>query len=101
MTNTAASNLFKVEGKNKHEFTNEVLCLLEKRKVTFRGCKPNYISMSIDGGVEIQFSGYRDNKPWQGSVKFNCPFPPDKLMLSDPAIVADVCEQGLHLMEVD
>lgn len=93
--------MFKIDGRARNEFADDVLAKLLSRRVTFRKCQPNYVSLKADGSVEVQFTGYRNNKPWQGTVKFNCPFPTDKIMLADPAIVADVCEQGLNIMEVD
>lgn len=100
MTNIPASSHFKIDGRARSEFAEDVLAKLQSRRVSFRKCKPNYVSLKVDGSVEVHFTGERDHKPWQGVVKFNCPFPPDKLMLADPAVVADICEQGVQLMDV-
>ena len=93
------SESIKIDGKDRNEFTHEVLDKLRQRKVTWYDCQPSYVSIKLSGAVEVQFAGSRDGEPWIGTMKFNCPFPPDKLYLADPAIVAEICEQGLNLME--
>jgi hypothetical protein len=92
---------FSLEGKNRNEFAEDVLAIIKKRNVTFRGCKPEYVELDPLGGVKVNFYGYRDNKPWKGGVQFSCPFEPDKIHLCDPAVVADICERGIALQGVE
>lgn len=94
------SERFKLEGHDHNEFAHEVLNILRKRKVTFRGCKPDYIELCPLGGVRVHFFGYRKNRPYKGAVEFACPFTPDKIMMANPAIVAHLCEEGINLMKV-
>ncbi|MDE2100399.1 MAG: hypothetical protein KGL39_24315 [Patescibacteria group bacterium] len=89
------------EGKNRNEFTSDVLAALIRKKVRFRGCDPHHVEMALTGEIKVTFSGYRDAKPWQGKVEFSCRGKKENLFLTDPDIVADVCRQGIEAMKAD
>lgn len=87
-----------INGKNRNLFAEEVLNVLRNRMVTFRGCLPDYVAIFMDGKVKVWFYGHRDGKAWRGGVGFNCVRPEDRLYMTDPAIVADMCAKHIELM---
>lgn len=89
------------EGKNKNEFADEVLAILQRKKVTFRKCYPDYVSIFLDGKVKVWFYGYRDGRPWRGGVGFNCVRPEDRVFMADPALVAEMCKKHIALMNAE
>jgi hypothetical protein len=91
---------FNIEGKNRNELADDVLAILKDRGVTFRSGRPEYVEFSLDGSVSIRFFGNKGNEPWSGNVKFTCPYPPDKIMLTNPAVIADICQQGIDNLGV-
>lgn len=91
---------FALEGKDHNEFAHEVLNILRKRKVTFNKCQADYIELCPTGGVKVHFFGHRKGQPYKGAVEFACPFAADKIMLADPAVVAEICEQAIHEMKI-
>jgi hypothetical protein len=86
------------DGKNRNEFTDDVLECLKKRRVTFYGCAPHYVQMLMSGQIRVTFSGYRNSKPWQGNVEFYVELKNNELILADPAVVADICDQCVQSM---
>lgn len=80
-------------------FASDVLNQLRNRRVTFRGAWPDYVQIALDGKVEVKFYGHRDGRPWIGGVQYACVFPEDNINLCDPAIVAELCEKGIALMD--
>lgn len=88
---------FNLSGRNHNEFAEDVLNILKRRKVTFYGCPADYVEFKLNGKISIEFVGYRNNKPWKGTLQFDCMFPQDKIMLADPVVVAEACAQSLEL----
>ena len=87
--------------RDKNEFAHDVLDTLRRRRVRFRGCPPTYVELDLSGAVRVQFAGLRDGRPWVGRVKFNCNDASERLVMSDPAVVAELCESGIQLMQAD
>lgn len=97
----ATTNNPLINGKNRDLFAAEVLNFLRKSKISFRKCPPDFVTIYLDGRVKVWFYGYRDGKPWRGGVGFNCVRPDDRVYMTDPAIVAEMCAKHIALMNAD
>ncbi len=97
----ATTNSPLINGKNRDLFAHEVLNCLRNKKASFRGCTPDFVTVYLNGRVKVWFYGYRDGKPWRGGVGFNCVRPDDRVYMTDPAVVAEMCIQHIALMNAD
>lgn len=79
--------------KDNNEFAADVLATLQKRKVTLRGCKPDYLETNLDGSMKIWFYGDRQGKLWRGGVTIHGSDVQDDIHLSNSDVVAETCER--------
>lgn len=97
----ATTNSPIINGKNRDEFAQEVLYQLKHKRVTFRKCQPDFVTIYLDGRIKVWFYGQRDNKSWRGGVGFNCVNTEDRVYMTDPAIVAEMCKKHIALMNAE
>lgn len=90
-----------IGGKNRNEFADDVLNILKRKQVTFRGCEPSHVTVWMDGKVKVWFYGQIERKPWVGGISFNCVRPEDRVFMTDPAVVAEMCRTHIGLMKAD
>ena len=75
------------------DFAWQVLNILQKRKVTFRGCPPDHLSLAPDGTVRMWFSGSRKGLMWSGAVKLKAIGLESSIELGKPEALAHVIEE--------
>lgn len=76
-----------------HDFAADVLDMLKRRKVTFRGCNPDYLEIFIDGRLKMWFAGNRNGKPWAGGLTLINPQIDQAVYYGDSGVIADLCEK--------
>lgn len=90
-----------INGLKRDLFADEVLNTLRTKKVRFRGCFPDFITIYLDGRVKVWFYGHRNGRAWRGGVGFNCVRPEDRVYMTDPAVVAEMCAKHIALMNAE
>jgi hypothetical protein len=87
------ANFWCLTPKIQSEFAWNVLDLLKKRKVTFRGCGPDYLNLAPDGTVRMWFSGNRKGLMWSGAIKLRALDLTTSIETAKPEMLANVIEE--------
>lgn len=77
-------------------FAADVLDIIQRRKVTFRGLKPDYLEIFIDGSAKMWFYGHENGKPVRkGITVVNNGACSDAVHFGDSNIMAQLIEEGI------
>lgn len=81
---------------HKWEFADQVLKLLQKRKVLYLGCPPHRLELSIDGTAKMWFCGKRKGLPWSGGIKIKGHGIESNVAMARPEILADLIAEQIY-----
>lgn len=79
-----------------NDFAADVLDILKRRKVTFRGLSPDYLEIFLDGSAKMWFYGHENGRgSRKGITVQNAGSIKDAIHFGNSEVMAELIEQGI------